>query len=53
MGLAAVWQQVAYTGYQVWVWLRYEVIVHPFIFLGVVIVIVSAIILYKAEVKNK
>ena len=24
MGLDAVWQQGAYTGYQVWVWLRYE-----------------------------
>lgn len=53
MGLDAVWQQVAYTGYQVWVWLRYEVSVHPFIFLGVVIVIVSAIILYKTEVRGR
>ena len=53
MGLDAVWQQVAYTGYQVWVWLRYEVSMHPFIFLGVVIVIVSAIILYKTEVRGR
>ena len=53
MGLDAVWQQGAYTGYQVWVWLRYEAAMHPFIFLGVVIVIVSAIIMYKTEVRGK
>ena len=53
MGLDAVLQQFADTGYQVWVWLRYETGVHPFIFLGVVIVIVSAIILYKTEVRSK
>jgi hypothetical protein len=53
MGLEAVWQQAVYTCYQVWVWLRYEVSVHPFIFLGVVVVIVSAIIMYKAEVRGK
>lgn len=53
MGLDAVWQQVAHAGYQMWFWLRYEVGIHPFIFLGVVIVIVSAIILYKTEVRGK
>ena len=53
MGLDAMWQQCAYAGYQVWVWLRYEAGVHPFIFLGVVIVIVSAFIMYKTEVRGK
>ena len=53
MGLDAVWQQCAYTGYQVWVWLRYEAGVHPFMFLGAVIVIVSAWVMYKAEVRSK
>ena len=53
MGLDAIWQQCVYTGYQVWVWLRYETGVHPFLFLGIVIVIVSAWVLYKAEVRSK
>ena len=53
MGLEAVWQQAVSIGYQVWVWLRYESGVHPFLFLGIAIVIVSAWVLYKAEVRNK
>jgi len=53
MGLEAVWQQCAHTGYQLWVWMRYEVGIHPLIFLGAVIVIVSAWIMYKAEVRTK
>jgi hypothetical protein len=53
MGLDAVWQQCAYTGYQVWVWLRYEASLHPFIFLAAVIVIISAFIVYKTEVRVK
>ena len=53
MGLDAVWQQCTYTGYQVWVWLRYESGIHPLMFLGVVIVIVLAIILYRTEVRGQ
>ena len=48
-----MWQQCTYNGYQVWVWLRYEAGIHPFIFLGVVIVIVSAVIMFKTEVRGK
>jgi len=48
-----MWQQCAYTGYQVWVWMRHEAGMHPFIFLAAVIVIISAIILYKSEVRTK
>jgi drug/metabolite transporter superfamily protein YnfA len=53
MGLDAVWQQCAYTGYQVWVWLRDEASLHLFLFLGAVIVIVSAWALFKSEVRSK
>jgi hypothetical protein len=53
MGLDAVWQQGAHIATQVWVWLRYETSVHPFLFLGIAIVIVAAWILYKAEVRTK
>jgi hypothetical protein len=53
MGLDAMWQQSAYAAYQVWAWVSYEFGTHPFIFLGVVIVIVSAFIMYKAEVRSK
>ena len=48
-----MWQQGAYTGYQVWVWLRAEAVMHPFIFLGAVMVIVLALILYKTEIRIK
>ena len=53
MDLDAVWQQGAYNVYQVWLWLRYETSLHPLLFLGAVIVIVLAWILYKAEVRTK
>jgi heme exporter protein D len=51
MGLDAYWQQGANFGYQFWVWLRYEASLHPFVFLGIAVVIVSAWVLYKAEVR--
>jgi drug/metabolite transporter superfamily protein YnfA len=53
MGLEAVWQQIYYASYQVWVWLRHEASTHWFIFLVAAIVIVSAFILYKTEVRHK
>jgi hypothetical protein len=53
MGLEAVQQEFVYTCYQVWLWLRYEAGMHPFIFLAAVIVIISAFIMYKAEVRTK
>jgi len=53
MGLEAVWQQGAQTCYQVWVWLKYEAGAHPVLFLGALIVIVSAWLLYKADAKIK
>ena len=48
-----MWQQCAHAGYQAWVWFRYESGIHPFLFLGVVIVIVAALILYRTEVRTK
>ena len=53
MGLEALWQQCAYTGYQVWVYLRDETGDHPFMSLGIVIVIVSAWVLFRSEVRSK
>ena len=49
----AVWQQGANLGYQVRVWLKYEASLHPFMFLGIAIVIVSAWVLFKAEIRSK
>ena len=37
----------------VWLWLQYEAGMHPFIFLIAVIVIISAWVLYKTEVRSK
>jgi hypothetical protein len=53
MGLEAIWNQWVYAGYQVWLWLSYEASIHPFIFLAAVVVIISAFIMYKAEVRGK
>jgi len=53
MGLDATWQQIAITSYQVWVWLKYEASLHPFMSLVVVIVIVAAWGLLKSEVRTK
>jgi hypothetical protein len=53
MGLDALWQQCVYVVHHTWFWLRYEAGVHPLIFLGVVIVFIGAIILYKTEVRNR
>ncbi len=44
--------QLIITFYQMWVWMKYEVSVHPFLFAGIVIVIALAIILYKSEVEG-
>jgi hypothetical protein len=46
-------QQVINDLYQMWGWLIYEGSLHPFLLAGTVIVIASAWILYKAEVRTK
>ena len=38
---------------QLWNWLIYEASVHPFILLGIAIIIVSAWFMYKTEVRTK
>lgn len=48
-----MWQEIDYASYQVWAWLRHEASIHWLIFLIAAIVIVSAVILYKTEVRNK
>jgi hypothetical protein len=53
MGLDAMLQKCTYAGYQVWAWLRYEIGLHPFMFLAAVIIIIAAFILYKTEVRSK
>jgi hypothetical protein len=46
-------QQAVSTLNQMWNWLIYETSGHPFLFLGGVIIIFSAWLLYKAEVRTK
>jgi hypothetical protein len=53
MGLDSYWQQGTIFADQVWVWLQYEASLHPVLFLGMVIVIVSAWLLFKLEVRVK
>jgi hypothetical protein len=38
---------------QLWTWLIYEASVHPFLMLGIAIIIVSAWLMYKAEVRTR
>jgi hypothetical protein len=53
MGLETIWQQFAVSGYQFWVWVKSETNSHPFLALGVLIVVISAWVLYKSEVRTK
>ena len=53
MGLDATWQQIAITSYQLWIWLKYEASLHPFLFLAIVIIIISAWAMYKTEVRGR
>jgi drug/metabolite transporter superfamily protein YnfA len=48
-----MWGEIYNICYQVWIWLRYEGGAHPFLFLGIAIIIVSAWILYKTEVRGR
>ena len=53
MGLDAIWQQIAITSYQLWVWLKYETGDHPFLAVGAVVVFVLAWAMYKTEVRSR
>jgi len=48
-----MWQSFTIASYQAWIWLKYEVSLHPFLFLGTVIIVVSAWILYNSEVRGR
>lgn len=53
MGLDALYQRCVYAADQLWAWLGQETGLHPAMFLGAVIVIAAAIILYKTEVRGR
>jgi len=46
-------QQLVCAGYQAWLCLSCEASLHPLIILAAVIVIVSAFIMYKTEVRGR
>jgi hypothetical protein len=48
-----MWEQLSSIYNQLWIWLSYEVGSHPFLFLSIAVVIVSAWILYMAEVRAR
>jgi hypothetical protein len=48
-----MWVDIYNICYQVWMWLSYEEGAHPLLFLGIVVIIVSAWILYKTEVRGR
>ncbi len=48
-----MWEQLTFAWNQMWVWLTYEVSLHPFLFAGVIIVVVCAFILYKSEIESR
>jgi hypothetical protein len=51
MDLGAIWQQFAIAGYQIWVWVQYELGAHPYLIVGAAVVIILALTLYRMEVK--
>jgi hypothetical protein len=53
MGLESIWQQVAIAIYQFWGWFEYETGDHPFLAMGIVVVIIFAYTLYKIEVRSR
>lgn len=53
MGLEAIWQQFAIAGYQIWVWVQYELGAHPYLIGGTIVVIILALTLYRMEVRAK
>jgi|GEM_PF-2243272 len=53
MDIEAMCQQLVCAGYQAWLCLSCEARLHPFMILAAVIVIISAFIMYKTEVRGK
>ncbi|MCK9376454.1 MAG: hypothetical protein M0P73_09900 [Syntrophobacterales bacterium] len=53
MQLDILWEQVSNALYQFWVWLRYEYGLHPFMALGLVLIIILAWMLYKGQSIHK
>jgi hypothetical protein len=53
MGLEARWQEFAITCYQLWVWVKYEASLHPYLMGGIILVFILAWTLYKMEIKAR
>jgi hypothetical protein len=53
MILDAMWQKFAMTCYQLWSWVLYETNLHPFMALGMLLVIILALGLHKIQVRAK
>ncbi len=53
MQLDILWDQFTNAFYQLWVWARYEAGLHPFMALGVALIIILAWMLYKGQSIHK
>ena len=53
MKLEAIWQGFTITFYQLWVWVKYEVSLHPYLAGGIILVFILAWTLYKMEIRAK
>jgi drug/metabolite transporter superfamily protein YnfA len=53
MELEAIWEKFAIACYQVWVWLKCEASIHPYLTGGIILVFILAWTLYKMEIKAK
>jgi drug/metabolite transporter superfamily protein YnfA len=49
----AFWEQFSIGCYQLWIWLKYEAGAHPFLAVGVVVVVIFAWAMYKTEVRSR
>jgi hypothetical protein len=53
MGLEAMWEKFAIACYQMWIWVKYELGVHPFLTGGIILVFILAWKLYKMEIRAR
>ncbi len=49
MPLEVLWGQVSNALYQFWVWAGYEARLHPFMALGLLLIIILGWVLYKGQ----
>ena len=53
MNFEVLWTQISNAFHQFWIWVRYEASLHPFMTLGVLLIIILGWVLHKGESTHK